>query len=226
MDGFEATGEIRRTEQERGLRRVPIVALTANALVGDRQRCLDAGMDGFLSKPFLRGQLHEQVLRWTAPVARSVPVAQGGAEPATRTGSGRPESRPESRPDERAETEPPPLDTAILAQVRGLQRPGRANLLERVVRAFLASSPQDLADLEEAVLENNAPLVMRIAHSLKGSSASLGAKVLAALLSKVESRARNGDAGDAGAVEEVRLAHGKAARALAKEIGDEWSPRM
>ena len=64
MDGFEATKAIRRREQERNSARVPIIALTANALKGDRERCLEAGMDDYVSKPFTRDQLHRVIQCW------------------------------------------------------------------------------------------------------------------------------------------------------------------
>ncbi|WP_051242459.1 hybrid sensor histidine kinase/response regulator [Azohydromonas australica] len=68
MDGFEATEAIRRHEAVSGARRVPIAALTANAVAGDHERCVAAGMDDYLSKPFTRAQLAQLLLRWVAPV--------------------------------------------------------------------------------------------------------------------------------------------------------------
>ncbi|MFK8047138.1 MAG: ATP-binding protein [Halioglobus sp.] len=67
MDGFEATGEIRRIEEAEGLARIPIVALTANAVQGDRERCLDAGMDDYISKPFTNEIIAEKLGRWLPP---------------------------------------------------------------------------------------------------------------------------------------------------------------
>ena len=65
MDGFEATDEIRRRQREGALpRRLPVVALTANAVEGDRERCLAAGMDDYLSKPFSRDQLAAMLMHW------------------------------------------------------------------------------------------------------------------------------------------------------------------
>lgn len=76
MDGFEATAAIRQAEgagqlprSERWGQRVPIIALTANAMQGDRERCLAAGMDDYLSKPFRKAQLRQTLARWSAQVA-------------------------------------------------------------------------------------------------------------------------------------------------------------
>ncbi len=66
MDGYQATGEIRRREQETGGHQV-IVALTTNALPEDRDRCLDSGMDDYLSKPFSIEKMRETLLRWSNP---------------------------------------------------------------------------------------------------------------------------------------------------------------
>jgi CheY-like chemotaxis protein len=79
MDGFEATRRIR--ERERGTRRLPVVAMTANAMVGDRERCLEAGMDDHIPKPVRVADLHRALARWLP--AGSVPPV---ADPATLTG--------------------------------------------------------------------------------------------------------------------------------------------
>jgi two-component system sensor histidine kinase/response regulator len=65
LDGYEATMEIRRHEMERHLNRTPIVAMTANALDGDRERCLKVGMDDFLSKPVQMDLLRQMIVRWS-----------------------------------------------------------------------------------------------------------------------------------------------------------------
>jgi CheY-like chemotaxis protein len=77
LDGFGATREIRALEAA-GRPPVPIVALTANALAGDREHCLAAGMNDYLSKPFRRADLVEAVLRWTAARQESVPAPARG----------------------------------------------------------------------------------------------------------------------------------------------------
>jgi CheY-like chemotaxis protein len=74
MDGFEATAAIRAHERAAGARRTPIVALTANAMAGDRDRCLAAGMDDYLGKPFQRDELAALLERW---IATGAPSAAG-----------------------------------------------------------------------------------------------------------------------------------------------------
>ncbi len=65
MDGIEATGEIRRMEKARQASRVPIIAMTANAMQGDREHCLEAGMDDYIAKPTKADQLFEKLTHWT-----------------------------------------------------------------------------------------------------------------------------------------------------------------
>ena len=86
MDGFEATVRIRR--QESGRRRIPIIALTASAFTGDRERCLAAGMDDYLSKPLETGALARVLERWTARADRNrMAAAPSCAQPAAQTDS-------------------------------------------------------------------------------------------------------------------------------------------
>ena len=79
MDGFEATKAIRQHECEQGLARIPIIALTANAMEGDRDRCLQAGMDDHLSKPFTRALLRDIVERWRSQLAALEPATEKSA---------------------------------------------------------------------------------------------------------------------------------------------------
>ena len=89
IDGFEATQRIRQHEKANALPRVPIIALTANAIRGDRERCLDAGMDDYLAKPFRRADLQQALRHWLAPPAatanRTVPAAEAPATAAAST---------------------------------------------------------------------------------------------------------------------------------------------
>lgn len=148
MDGLEATAVIRGRERGSG-RHVPIVAMTACAMKGDRERCLDAGMDGYISKPI---QVHE-LLEALSSVAARIP----GPLPAQQSLAPQPPQ--------------PIIDRqAALRHVGGDQK-----LLAELVDVFLSSCPSLMADLAKAVASKDAAAVRRLAHMLKGSVGSFGA---------------------------------------------------
>lgn len=204
MDGFEATREMRIIEARRGSRPVPVVALTANALQGDRERCIEAGMDEFLSKPFLLAQLRDILFRCVPAdrVATDVDGSRGD--------------------DDDGAVACDVLDGYALAQIRSLQRPGHPDLLERLITMFLSSSREDMANLRRAAAEGDDATVTRIAHRLKSSSANLGARRLSAALVDLEHYAR-GLRADSPVLHRALLEHERVLAALAKEMsrGDE-----
>jgi CheY-like chemotaxis protein len=128
MDGFEATQGIRQREAELGHGHIPIVALTANAIMGDREVCLAKGMDDYLSKPFTAEQLHKVLAQW---LPRRDQQEQEPVEP-TAPGIS--------------------FDQKILAQLRNLKR----GLLARVIELYMQTSPGFIHNLEQAQLADNA----------------------------------------------------------------------
>jgi HPt (histidine-containing phosphotransfer) domain-containing protein len=154
---------------------VPIVALTANAVRGEREKCFEAGMNDFLSKPFHRTDLQNMVLRWAGgahaggvvspAIAGGAALVAGGAQP---------------------------LDREALERIRALQRPGRADLLTRLVDAFLTALPREIEALEQAVSKGDSATASRVAHTYKSSSANLGAMELSASFAEIEQRVRAG----------------------------------
>jgi signal transduction histidine kinase/CheY-like chemotaxis protein/HPt (histidine-containing phosphotransfer) domain-containing protein len=179
MDGYDATAEIRRGEAAREpARRVPILALTANAIDGDRERCLNAGMDDYLSKPFRSAELRATLERWLA--APSPTLREAAPAPAAGAASA-PQAADHG-----------PLDKAALDMIRELQQPGAEDLLSRVVHAYLDSAPELIEDLETGLVERDTERARGAAHTLKSSSASVGAARLASLCREIETRARNG----------------------------------
>ncbi|MEW6370728.1 MAG: response regulator [Pseudomonadota bacterium] len=177
MDGFAATSAIRRDERESDAMRgrphtLPIIAITANALQGDREACLAAGMDDYLSKPFTQQQLAAVIGRWIAlPIAGS--VHHGDAPPAL--------------PEEAREViHRDVINTAALEKIRALSRDGGDALVQKVVNAYVGDVPQHLRTLHQAIGATDAGTVKRVAHSLKSASANVGAETLAGLCKDLE----------------------------------------
>ena len=202
MDGFAATSFVREREAVLG-GHVPIIALTANALAGDRERCLAAGMDDFVSKPFHREQLRAALARATAR-----------------------ESLVVSAPDDSFSTAAPPptmrgvIDPVAIANIRQLQRPGRTSLLATTLGLYVKSTPADLAALSAAATAGDLGLVHRTAHKLKGSSRTVGAMRVGELLAIIEEETTHGPKPEAlsSHIHELLGAHADAVRELGQMI--------
>ncbi len=162
MDGYDATAEIRR--REGNLRHTPIIAMTANALDGDRERCLAAGMDDYISKPVKQETLSKAIQRWT-------PNADQSFEPADTAGV---------------------IDAAVIAELRGLQSPSDPNFFNHLIDLFIQETPHRLAAIRAAIAGSNAAALAHESHALKGSSAHLGATRMDALCEVLEEQGRAG----------------------------------
>jgi CheY-like chemotaxis protein len=172
MDGYEATRMIRQQEQYAGGnggesssqdRRIPIIALTANALEGSREVCLAAGMDDYLAKPFNETQLCTILKRWLPK-----PAEASAAAPEPPDVAGR------------------PIDPQALDQIRSLQREGMPDLVEKVINLYLQDAPHLIQAIQEAVAQGDPLALKKAAHTLKSSSANLGAVTLAELCKTLE----------------------------------------
>jgi CheY-like chemotaxis protein/HPt (histidine-containing phosphotransfer) domain-containing protein len=171
MDGYAATAEIRRREREHGAaaRRTPIIAMTANALKGDAEKCLAAGMDDYLSKPVTAPHLAAVLARWSAQAVGWVPTKwEGGIRPG---------------PPEEA------VDASTLAALRDLQGEGQSDILAELSAVYLRDTPPRLAALHEARARADAEALRREAHGLKGSSSQIGAVKMARLCTELEEQA-------------------------------------
>jgi len=206
MDGYQATQRIRA---EGGPRcHVPIIAMTAHAMQGDRERCLAAGMNDYITKPVSPQSLAEALDRWLptdpAAVAVQAPEAATLASEAAAAPSGTPR-----------------FDRAIFDKAALVARMmDDEDLAQQVSTTFLRTLPQEIAALRQQLASMNASGAGRLAHSIKGAAASIGAERLSALVGDLERHAKAGDLAAATA----RLPDIDAQVDLVQQaIGHEWS---
>jgi NO-binding membrane sensor protein with MHYT domain/HPt (histidine-containing phosphotransfer) domain-containing protein len=181
MDGYEATREIGRREEEGG-GHTPIMALTADAMQGDREKALDAGMDDYVPKPVKREELETILERWVS--------REDVTLPASAEGSG-------SFPQKELEDG---LDQAVIANLREL---GDSSLLSELAQMFLEEVPERLGALREAIEKGDAQAVKRITHTLKGSSATMGARRMYRLCLGLEQAGESNDLSAAASILEL-----------------------
>ena len=193
MDGFEASREIRRREAIANAPRVPIIALTANAMRGDRERCLAAGMDDFVSKPVRLEELRRTLERWVSGTATA-------------------EARKTTPAPAIIDTESE-IDDAALRDIGALQRPGSPNLLQKIAGLFRERTPSLIASIEAAATARDHAALSAAAHSLKSSSACVGALRLAEQCEQLE---RLASAADPEAIPRAAHVAQRARRAIAE----------
>ena len=194
MDGFAATSAIRRYEREAGrARTLPVIAITANALQGDREACLAAGMDDYLSKPFTQQQLAGVIGRWVSlPLSAARHHGDPPAPPPAPPAASPPAPAAVRTPAPPQPARHDPVNLAALDNIRALSRAGGDALVQKVVAAFVGDTPRHLAALRQSLAAGDAEALRRIAHSLKSASANIGAARLAALCRDLEQCGRAG----------------------------------
>ncbi len=188
LDGVDATRAIREHERRSAVpggsvRRVPIIALTANAMSGDRQRCLDSGMDAFCTKPIDAARLIatiESLL--TAGGQRAAGATEPALLAAPETGAPAPRPAP-------PETADPPLDFDSLIR----RCSGKSALASRVAEKLVAQADEAMRKLGDRVAEGDAAAFARVAHALKGTAGMASAEALRDAAARAEALGRAGD---------------------------------
>jgi signal transduction histidine kinase/CheY-like chemotaxis protein len=179
MDGYKATRAWRRIEAERALPRLPIIAMTANAMAEDRQRCLEAGMDDYLSKPVDHKLLEQIMVKWM--MRRS--ETQAVEAPAI---AGVP---PQVVQRETATAELPALDMKIVEDLKEMM----GSDYQSLIRIYLEDSPKLIYQIQSALDNRDCQALVAPAHTLKSSSANLGALALSSIAKTIEKSAGSGD---------------------------------
>lgn len=168
LDGLEATRRIRGREQ--GKRRIPIIAMTASVLAGDREACIQAGMDGYVPKPFAMADLENAIAPYSAvsAVPAGIRLSSGNVAAPSR------------------------LDQNIKARLDALAAELDNSVISTMIHGYLEDAPLIRQRLSEALLGEDFKLVEQFAHALRSSSATMGAMRLAGLCAEVERAAASG----------------------------------
>ncbi|MGB0911665.1 MAG: response regulator, partial [Nitrospirales bacterium] len=192
MDGYEATRKIREVEslkreaKESGpyplplIPHIPIIAMTANAMQGDREKCLDAGMDDYIAKPIKPKQLAEALDRW---LLEAVAEKDEAVTYEVKDGPQDPMNESQRAYDEPCSSPSYPIDVATIAEWRRL---GGEDFMARMLKQFVKDATQCVAKVEAAVEAGNLSALSEAAHGLKGICQNTGAYRLARLAEYLE----------------------------------------
>ena len=197
MSGFVATAKIRELS-DRTLSSVPIVAMTASAMPGDATRCLEAGMNDYLSKPVQKGEFERVLARWAERPSEDPPSDENNMM---------------SPRDAKV------LDPEVIESLRELGGEDDPDLFGELVELFLEDTPNRIQELGRALTGNDASGLEQAAHALKSSAANLGATQLSRIFKEIEAAGREHDLRRAATlVEESNQAYEKVREALRAEV--------
>ena len=177
MDGYEATNSIRSGSSKVLNHKVPVVAMTANAMKGDREKCLEAGMDDYLSKPIEPAAMAAVLERWLAD--KSAP----DASPA--------EVSPELESTQ--ETAAEPLPSVFNRDDFENRLMGDEDVMKMVIEKFLSDIPEQIEHLAVAVSDGDSERVSQLGHKIRGAAANIGAEALRSAAFNLEQAGKDGD---------------------------------
>jgi CheY-like chemotaxis protein len=170
MDGFETTARIRSRADDKAL--IPIIAVTASGGAGERDKCLQAGMDDFLLKPFRKEELSEKITKWLPSAAPSKPSGKSsGALSAT--------------------------GDNVRSGLKQLEEDYGKEMVMKIVEMFIPDAEVRLAKITEAIEQQDFKALEEAAHALKSGAANIGAREMAQLCERLETQGELGDLGEA-----------------------------
>jgi CheY-like chemotaxis protein len=225
LDGYSATREIRRRE---GIaQHTPVIGLTAHALAGDRDICLRAGMDDYLSKPVMPEDLAEIIDKWacapvtSAAVAAHLPASADGTDRTNATKGINETNGINGSCDADRLPVATVVDEAVLAELREYQKPGEADFLTELIGVFKDDLIVRMNQMRAGLAAIDGLQVSRAAHALKGASGELGAHRMREICSRLESSTADGSIATAPSmVQELEAEAERVNAALARHCVD------
>jgi signal transduction histidine kinase/PleD family two-component response regulator/HPt (histidine-containing phosphotransfer) domain-containing protein len=207
MDGYEATKKIRELERQNvnSRQRVHIIAMTANAMLGDRDKCIAAGMDDYVSKPVQLADMRRAIEKWSVKAHGHAPAMNSNGKSSAPVVPLKVEvASPAVESDTTTASTEAPMDLERFAEVTA----NKPEKIERLLRTFLAQSSEISDGLKMAIQSGNARDVRLLAHKFVGASASLGMMAIVPALSQLEQM------GEAGTIEGAAEVYDEFARQL------------
>lgn len=186
MDGYEASRNIRAGKAGESNKLIPIIAMTANAMKGDKEKCLNAGMSDYLSKPIEPDDLYAMMEKWLITPPEQELVATHATQSVTSLASSI------QLPSEPMTTDNSTID--IWDRPSALKRlGGKEKLLDKLLVLFLSEASERVTELQQAVDAEDSENTRILAHTVKGSAANISALQLQDVASKLEQAATNAD---------------------------------
>jgi two-component system, sensor histidine kinase and response regulator len=187
MDGYTATTELRK--REGSARHIPVIAMTAGALAENRDRCIAAGMDDFISKPVGQEALATALTRWLPPTGPARPAAPATERQAEPTPPARDEAVREAVPEDETDGVPQPAHESIrrrLDELGGSDPDRDREAFTHIASLFITREAADIEDLAEAVDRQDSTAIQERAHRIKGAAVNIGATAMSAVAKELE----------------------------------------